>query len=116
MWAETVFGATTSRSAICRLVQAGGDQLGDLEFARAQRVPRIGLPRAAGRGGEPVGGIGQGSGADGGREVADLAGQQRPPHPGAGTWAAAAARSSRAQAPSQNRCRSRHAPLAASSA
>ena len=42
MWAETVFGATTSRSAICRLVQAGGDELGDLEFARAQRVPRVG--------------------------------------------------------------------------
>ena len=43
--------------------EAGRDELGDLEFACAQRMPRLGLPRMVERGGEPVGGIDDSSGA-----------------------------------------------------
>src|SRR5580693_8579081 len=44
--------------------EAGRDELGDLEFACTQRMPRLGLPHMAERGGEPVGGIDDGGGAD----------------------------------------------------
>ena len=57
--AETVFGASASCSAICRLVQAGRDEPGHLELAGAQRVPRLGGWPAGSTAGEPPGRVGQ---------------------------------------------------------
>src|SRR5437763_16710843 len=50
--------------------EAGRDKLGDLEFARAERVPGLGLPRTLELGGEPAGRIDDGDGTGGGCEGA----------------------------------------------
>ena len=48
--------------------EAGRDKLGDLEFARAERVPGLGLPRTVELGGEPAGGSDDSGGTGGGCE------------------------------------------------
>ena len=47
-WLSTVRSESTSRSAICRLVSAGGHQPGDLPFAPGERVGGARVARPAG--------------------------------------------------------------------
>jgi len=67
---------------------SGRDELGDLEFACGQRVPRLGLRRMVERGGEPVGGVDDGGGAGRGGNGAGFVRQDgrlaAAPRPGGG--------------------------------